>query len=77
MSKTGPVNNHSQRMALFESVPIPTAVMVLAVPTIITQLINIIYNFADTWYVGRTGNAGRSKTDNRTSRNFPDPSRAL
>lgn len=43
--------------ALFETAPIPSAVFALAVPTIITQLINIIYNFADTWYVGRTGNA--------------------
>ena len=47
----------SQNMSLFEYTPIPVAVMTLAVPTIITQLINIIYNFADTWYVGRTGNA--------------------
>ena len=29
----------------------------MAIPTIITQLINIVYNFADAWYVGRTGNA--------------------
>ena len=49
--------NMSQNMSLFEYTPIPIAVMTLAVPTIITQLINIIYNFADTWYVGRTGNA--------------------
>ena len=42
---------------IFEEAPIPNAVMTLAVPTIITQLINIIYNYADTWYVGRTGNA--------------------
>ncbi len=37
--------------------PISQAVMTLAIPTIISQLINIIYNFADTWFVGRTGNA--------------------
>ena len=41
---------------IFESLPIPQAVFSLAVPTIITQLINIIYNLADTWYVGRTNN---------------------
>lgn len=41
---------------IFERAPIPKAVMTLALPTIITQLINIIYNLADTWYVGRTGN---------------------
>ena len=50
-------NSERRNIALFESAPIPEAVLSLAVPTIITQLINIIYNFADTWFVGRTGNA--------------------
>ena len=45
-----------QVSSVFEEASIPKAVMTLAVPTIITQLINIIYNLADTWYVGRTGN---------------------
>lgn len=40
---------------IFEQAAIPTAVWTLAVPSIITQLINVIYNYADTWYVGRTG----------------------
>ena len=40
---------------LFESAPIARAVFTMAVPTVITQLINIAYNFADTWFVGRTG----------------------
>ncbi|MGI5990325.1 MAG: MATE family efflux transporter [Lachnospiraceae bacterium] len=42
---------------LFESAPVSKAVWTMALPTIITQLINIIYNYADTWYVGRTANA--------------------
>ena len=50
------MNQNSDRKYIFETAPVPTAVMSLAIPTIITQLINIIYNFADTWYVGRTGN---------------------
>ncbi|MDO5445536.1 MAG: MATE family efflux transporter [Eubacteriales bacterium] len=41
---------------LFENIPVPKAIMTLAVPTIISQLINVIYNIADTFYVGRTGN---------------------
>lgn len=45
-----------QVSSVFEEASIPKAVMTLAVPTIITQLINIVYNLADTWYVGRTGN---------------------
>ena len=47
----------SKRRFIFEEAPIARAVMALAVPSIITQLINIVYNYADTWYVGRTGNA--------------------
>lgn len=35
----------------------PKAVWSMAIPTVVTQLINIIYNYADTWYVGRTANA--------------------
>lgn len=42
------------KTALFESAPVSSAVWSMAVPTVITQLINIVYNFADTWYVGRT-----------------------
>ena len=43
------------RIWIFEQAPIPQAVFTMAIPTIITQLINVIYNFADAWYVGRTG----------------------
>ena len=42
---------------IFENYPIPKAVAALAVPTVITQIITIIYNFADTWYVGLTNNS--------------------
>ena len=36
--------------------PIPKAVMTLAVPTIIGQMIVLIYSLADTFFIGRTGN---------------------
>ncbi len=42
---------------LFANAPVSKAVWTMALPTIITQLINIVYNYADTWYVGRTANA--------------------
>ena len=45
------------RRWVFEEAPVAQAVFTMAVPTIITQLINIVYNFADAWYVGRTGSA--------------------
>ncbi len=43
--------------AIFENYSIPKAVAALAIPTVITQIITIIYNFADTWYVGLTNNS--------------------
>ena len=39
---------------LFEEMPVPKAVMTMAVPTIIAQLIILIYNMADTFFIGRT-----------------------
>ena len=39
---------------LFEELPIPKAVMTMAVPTVISQLIVLIYNMADTFFIGRT-----------------------
>ena len=48
---------NTNRTWIFEEAPIPQAVFTMAIPTIITQLINIVYNFADAWYVGRTGSA--------------------
>lgn len=41
---------------IFENYSIPRAVGALVIPTVITQIISIIYNFADTWYVGLTNN---------------------
>ena len=41
-----------QKAGLFESMPVPQAVARLAVPTIISSLVMIIYNMADTYFVG-------------------------
>ena len=41
---------------VFESMPVPKALATLAVPTIIGQLIVLIYSLADTFFIGRTGN---------------------
>ncbi|WP_077390570.1 MATE family efflux transporter [Mobilibacterium timonense] len=49
--------SESKRKYIFESAPVSKAVWSMAIPTVVTQLINIIYNYADTWYVGRTANA--------------------
>ena len=37
---------------LFETTPIPNAVMTLAVPTILSSLVMVLYNMADTYFVG-------------------------
>ena len=44
------------RTYLFETAPVPAAVLTLVVPTVVSQILTIIYNFADTWFVGRTNN---------------------
>lgn len=44
-----------EKKELFENIPVPKALMTFAIPTIISQLINLIYNLADTFFVGRTG----------------------
>ncbi len=41
-----------QKTQLFEKIPVPKAVMKLAVPTIISSLVMVIYNLADTYFVG-------------------------
>lgn len=42
--------------ALFETLPVPRAFAALALPTVISQLITLVYNLADAFFVGRTGN---------------------
>ena len=49
-------NQNTHRTYLFETAPVPKAVLSLVVPTVISQILTIIYNFADTWFVGRTNN---------------------
>lgn len=41
-----------KRTSLFESVPIPKAVVTLCVPTIISSVVMVLYNLADTYFVG-------------------------
>ena len=37
---------------LFETMPIPRAIMELALPMVVTSLVMVIYNLADTFFVG-------------------------
>ena len=46
-----------QKTDLFERMPVPKAVMTLAVPTILSSLVMVFYNLADTYFVGMLNNA--------------------
>ena len=45
-----------KKTELFESVGIPKAVLTLAIPTIISSLVMVIYNLADTYFVSMLNN---------------------
>lgn len=47
----------NSKQQLFEKTPIPKALAALAAPTIISQLINLVYNLVDAIYIGQTGNS--------------------
>lgn len=46
----------NQKTELFERMPVPKAVMQLAVPTVLSSLVMVIYNLADTYFVGMLNN---------------------
>ena len=48
---------NDKKKELFENMPVPKALATLAVPTIISQLISLIYSIVDTYFIGRTGNS--------------------
>ncbi len=47
----------NDKQSLFATVPVPRALATLAVPTIISQLISVVYNMVDAFFIGRTGNS--------------------
>ena len=49
-------NTQNKNRELFETMPVAAAVRTMAVPTVIGQLIVLIYSMADTFFVGRTNN---------------------
>ena len=42
---------------LFEHMPVSMAVIMLIIPTIISLIITVIYNMADTFFIGQTKDA--------------------
>ncbi len=49
-------SEQEKRIELFERAPIANAVMTMAVPTILSSLVMVIYNLADTYFVGLLNN---------------------
>ena len=50
--KDEPVLQNEKKVLLFERMPVPKAVLNLAVPTVLSSLVMVIYNLADTYFVG-------------------------
>ena len=50
-------NNTISKDEMFANAPVLEALAAMAVPTIISQLINLIYNMVDAFFIGRTGNS--------------------
>ncbi len=44
-----------KKQMLFEETPVPKAVLSMAVPTVISALVMVLYNLADTYFVGMLG----------------------
>ena len=42
----------NEKILMIEKMPIPRAIAKLAVPTILSSLVMVIYNMADTYFVG-------------------------
>ena len=53
-SSAAPLTRERQ---IFEEYSVPRAVAAMAIPAIISQIITVVYNLADTWFVGLTNDA--------------------
>ena len=49
------MRDQMKEQALFAQSPIVQAIMHLAFPTVIGQIIMVVYNMADTFFIGLTG----------------------
>lgn len=44
-----------EKKRVFEEYPVLKSLAIMAVPAVVSQLITLVYNIADTWYIGLTG----------------------
>lgn len=52
----------TEEKVLFEDAPVGRAVLSLVIPTVISQLITVIYNMADTFFIGQIGDPNQVAT---------------
>ncbi|MDO4865246.1 MAG: MATE family efflux transporter [Clostridia bacterium] len=50
-------SQNMSKQELFAEAPVGQALFAMAIPTIISQIINLIYNMVDAFFIGRTGNS--------------------
>ena len=50
------VHHQPEAKEIFETMPVPSALAKMALPTIASQLVALVYNIADTWFIGQTDN---------------------
>lgn len=50
------MSTKDNKTEIFENKPVWSALTIMAVPTIVSQLITLVYNVADTWFIGQTDN---------------------
>ena len=48
-----------EKNELFETMPIKKAVMKMSIPLMTSLLVTVIYNMADTFFIGQTGDANQ------------------
>ena len=49
-------NTAEKKRQLFETMSPAKALAIMALPTVGSQMIVLVYNIADTWFIGRTDN---------------------
>ncbi len=54
------------KIDLFERIPIPKAVARLAIPTILSSLVMVLYNLADTYFVGMLNDPVQNAADRKS-----------
>ena len=60
--------NDEKSIEIFEKMPVKQAVIKLAIPTVLGQLVVLVYNLADTWFVGQTENSAQVATGGATEK---------